>query len=159
MTRREKINVMDRPVPQKLPQRHPLSHGQPYAWDAVYFITIVAAQRGVNSLAVPQLAPLLWQEWNGYAEIQACAPLLFVVMPDHVHGLFRFSVEPGMATTVRAWKRLIARRYGVTWQRDFFDHRLRNDESFDEKVAYIRDNPVRKELVAAAAAWPYAWPR
>jgi len=60
---------------------------------------------------------------------------------------------------VAAWKRLTARRYSVVWQRDFFDHRLRSDESFEQKVAYIRDNPVRKALVKDASAWPYAWPR
>ena len=143
----------------KLPQRHSLPHAQPYAWDAVYFITICAERRGVNTLALPLIAPLLWQEWCGYAERAACSPLLFVVMPDHVHGLFRFPVEPGMEATVNAWKRLTARQSGVAWQRDFFDHRLRSDESFEQKAAYIRDNPVRKGLVSDVAAWPYVWPR
>ena len=149
----------EQPQPPKLPQRTSLPHDQPYAWDAIYFITINAAQRGVNTLALPMIAPALWLAWQGYAERQACAPLLFVVMPDHVHGFFRFPVEPGMASTVAAWKRLTARRYGAEWQRDFFDHRLRSDESFEEKAAYIRENPVRKGLVTEAAAWPYVWPK
>ena len=143
----------------KLPQRHPLPHAQPYAWDAVYFITVCAARRGVNMLALPEIAPNLWQAWCGYAERQACVPLLFVVMPDHVHGLFRFPVEPGMAATIGAWKRLTSRLHGVVWQRDFFDHRLRSDESYEEKAAYIRANPVRMGLVSDAASWPYVWSR
>ena len=146
------------PSDPHIPQRKSLPHDQPYAWDAVCFITINAAQRGANTLALPAVAPLLWQEWCGYAERASCSPLLFVVMPDHVHGLFRFPVEPGMDATFGAWKRLTARRYGVVWQRDYFDHRLRSDESFEQKAAYIRDNPVRKELVSEASAWPYAWP-
>ena len=145
------------PTP-KLHERKTLSHAQTHAWDAVYFVTINAAQRGMNTLALPGVAPALWREWCGYAERQACTPLLFVVMPDHVHGLFRFPVEPGLASTVAAWKRLTARRYGVVWQRDFFDHRLRSDESFEQKAAYIRDNPVRKGLVLNAREWPFAWP-
>lgn len=143
----------------KLPQRHSLPHAQPHAWEAVYFISVCAEGRGVNTLARPEIAPNLWQVWLGYSERQACSPLLFVVMPDHVHGLFRFPVEPGMEATVSAWKRLTSRRYGIEWQRDFFDHRLRSDESFEEKAAYIRANPVRKDLVSEAASWPYVWPR
>jgi REP element-mobilizing transposase RayT len=141
-----------------LSERKSLSHAQPCAWDAIYFVTINAAQRGANTLALPSIAPMLWREWCGYAERGACNALLFVVMPDHVHGLFRFPVEPGMEAAVNAWKRLTARRHGVAWQRDFFDHRLRSDESFEEKAAYIRDNPVRKALAGEAASWPYTWP-
>ncbi len=146
------------PVPH-LPRRVSLSHGQPYAWDAVYFITINALRRGVNTLALPEIAPMLWQDWCGYSDRASCSPLLFVVMPDHIHGLFRFPVEPGMKSVVGSWKRMTARKYGIVWQRDFFDHRLRTDESFETKAAYIRDNPVRKELVSDATAWPYAWSR
>ncbi len=153
------MQTHEEPAGPQLTERKSLPHAQPYAWDAIYFITVNAAQRGMNTLALPDVAPALWQEWCGYAERQVCTPLLFVVMPDHVHGLFRFPVEPGRASTVAAWKRLTARRYSVVWQRDFFDHRLRSDESFEQKVAYIRDNPVRKALVKDASAWPYAWPR
>jgi hypothetical protein len=33
---------------------------------------------------------------------------------------------------------------------------LRRDESLDEKVAYIRENPVRAGLIAEGEEWPYA---
>ena len=146
------------PPVTRLPQRKSLPHGRPYHSESVYFITVCAARRGINTLAVPEVAPLLWQAWCGYAERGICHPLLFVVMPDHTHGLFRFSVEREMATIVASWKRLTSRRHGVGWQRDFFDHRLRNEESFDEKAAYIRGNPQRAGLAPNASAWPYAWP-
>ena len=41
------------------------------------------------------------------------------------------------------------------WQPGFFDHLLRHDESYAEKWLYVRDNPVRKRLVATWDAWPY----
>jgi len=46
---------------------------------------------------------------------------------------------------------------GIGWQRDFFDHRLRKNEAYLEKAAYIRMNPVRAGLVASAEDWPYVW--
>jgi len=141
-----------------LPQRKRLPHGQPHVWNAISFITVCCAHRDINTLANATVAPALWNAWAGYAMRGQCAPILFVVMPDHIHGLFRFPVEPGMSAVVGAWKRLTARRYGISWQRDFFDHRLRNEESLEEKAAYIRDNPLRKGLVAVASDWPYVWP-
>ena len=42
------------------------------------------------------------------------------------------------------------------WQRRFFDHVLRSDESYAQKWNYVRENPVRAGLVAKAEDWPYA---
>jgi REP element-mobilizing transposase RayT len=42
------------------------------------------------------------------------------------------------------------------WQRRFFDHVLRNEESYAQKWEYVRENPVRAGLVANANDWPYA---
>ena len=42
------------------------------------------------------------------------------------------------------------------WQRGFFDHVLRSDESYRQKWEYVHDNPVRAKLVRDADAWPYA---
>jgi putative transposase len=42
------------------------------------------------------------------------------------------------------------------WQRGFFDHVLRNEESYAQKWEYVRDNPVRVGFVSNADDWPYA---
>ncbi len=42
------------------------------------------------------------------------------------------------------------------WQRGFFDHLLRSDESYAQKWQYVWDNPVRAGLVAKAEDWAYA---
>jgi putative transposase len=79
-------------------------------------------------------------------------------MPDHVHALLSF---PPSENTVREivtlWKRWTARKMGIEWQRDFFEHRLRSDESWREKADYIFANPVRKGLIAEASKWPYVF--
>jgi len=41
------------------------------------------------------------------------------------------------------------------WQPGFFDHILRNDESYTQKWEYVRENPVRAGLVSLADDWPY----
>ncbi|MBI2442176.1 MAG: hypothetical protein HYV35_12495 [Lentisphaerae bacterium] len=55
------------------------------------------------------------------------------------------------------WKRYSAHTLGIEWQRGFFDHRLRKEESFVEKAHYIRMNPVRAGLVAKLEDWPHVW--
>ena len=60
-----------------------------------------------------------------------------------------------MRHTVRAWKKYLASHARIAWQRDFFDHRLRSDESYQEKAYYIRMNPVHAGLVATPADWDY----
>jgi len=41
------------------------------------------------------------------------------------------------------------------WQPGFFDHVLRSDESYVQKWKYVRDNPVRANLVELWDQWPY----
>ena len=115
-----------------LPVRKTLPHGRPFLADSLYFITIHAKARNLNVLALSDVAPRLWEEWSAYESIGRCHPVLFLVMPDHVHGLFRFPIDENMQTVVSAWKRMTSRRYGVRWQRDFFDHRIRNEEEHME---------------------------
>ena len=43
------------------------------------------------------------------------------------------------------------------WQKNFFDHRLRSEEEWEEKTHYIRQNPVRAGLVGSAEEWPYVF--
>ena len=41
------------------------------------------------------------------------------------------------------------------WQKGFFDHVMRSEESYSQKWLYVADNPVRKHLVPHFEDWPY----
>lgn len=43
----------------------------------------------------------------------------------------------------------------LAWQRDYWDRQLRNGESYGEKWAYVRTNPVRAGLVERPEDWLY----
>ena len=62
-----------------------------------------------------------------------------------------------MEKTLPDWKRYTCIKGGIDWQRDFFDHRLRKDESYIEKAHYICMNPVRAGLIENSGEWPYIW--
>jgi putative transposase len=55
-----------------------------------------------------------------------------------------------MATTIKNWKKYVAGKHRLNWQRDFFDHRLRDHYEVYEKTNYILMNPVRKGLRSGA---------
>jgi putative transposase len=76
-------------------------------------------------------------------------------MLDHVHLLIGIGGETRLSDVIRDFKRITAKRTGIQWQRDYFDHRIRRDESLAEKADYILNSPVRAGLVKAVQQWPY----
>ena len=86
----------------------------------------------------------------------------YVLMPDHLH-LF-VCIPPG-AVGLSVWMKSLKntlskywREAGIAaphWQKGFFDHLIRCDESQAEKWSYIRENPVRAGLVTNADDWPF----
>ena len=145
------------PCGPSLPKRKTLPHAPPL-WlpdGATWFITICCDRRELNLLAMEPTASNLLNSALFFHQIGRWFVHLFLLMPDHLHALVGFPPHEQLARVVRAWKKFQATHYGISWQRDFFDHRLRRDESFEEKASYIRMNPVRAGLVRAPEDWPY----
>ena len=81
-------------------------------------------------------------------------------MPDHMHFFVRGSDDFELAKWINSLKRSISLAVGATkkrplWQPGFFDHLLRNDESYSQKWEYVQENRVRAGLVEQADQWPY----
>jgi putative transposase len=142
-----------------LPTRKQLPHDAP-AWvksGSIFFITICCLPKGENQLCQPEIARNIFASVHFRHERLDWCTHLFLLMPDHLHGLLSVPYDQSMKSTISKWKEYTAKHVGIRWQRDFFDHRLRNDESFDEKANYIRMNPVRENLILEPSAWPYVW--
>jgi hypothetical protein len=144
-----------------LPGRKKLPHEVPLWIDPqreVYFLTVNCQPRGMNHLAKPDIAGPLLESVRFRNEGFIWFAHLFLLMPDHVHALISFPPsERTVRETVTFWKRWTARQLGIKWQRDFFEHRLRSNESWREKADYILQNPVRKGFVKEAKEWPYVF--
>jgi REP element-mobilizing transposase RayT len=139
--------------------RRKLPHEVPW-WiptQAYFFITLCCQPREENHLCHPPVAEVIFNAIQFYQDEHRWFCHLALCMPDHLHLLVSFKTPEEMKTTTRAWKRWTSRRGSIPWQRDFFDHRLRNQESSEEKNEYIRQNPVRKGLVTRAEDWTYVW--
>ena len=139
----------------RAPVRKTLPHEVPF-WvedGAVWFVTINCKERGRNQLACDPVAGALLESAKFYHERGRWFVHVFLLMPDHLHALLSCPQHEVMKAVVSDWKHFNAGKLKISWQRDFFDHRLRADESFQEKADYIRMNPVRKGLVKAPDKW------
>ena len=92
-----------------------------------------------------------------------------VVMPDHVHLLLTPLQDEsgwvyGLPAILKTIKGVSARSInkllgtsGPIWQEESFDHVLRSQESLEEKLEYIRQNPVRRGLVKTPEDYRWLW--
>mgnify|MGYP003677222181 CR=1 FL=1 len=119
--------------------------------EAIFHIRI----RAISSLtAKAETARALLDSVVFYAEKSIWLPCVFLLMPDHLHALVHFHPERSMSRIVGDWKKWHTINT-LHWQDGYFDHRLRNDESFDEQAAYIWNNPVAAGLCATPEGWPW----
>ncbi len=131
---------------------------------AVFFITVCTQGRRCV-LASAAIHEVLRREWLSARQNHGRLVGRYVVMPDHVH--FFCAEQPAgagheLSRFVGGWKEWTAKgardilgQPGPLWQEEFFDRVLRTNESYGEKWAYVRENPVRAGLTASWAAWPY----
>ena len=90
-------------------------------------------------------------------------------MPDHVHLLLTplrdadgdlYSLVEILQGIKGASAHSVNRalgRSGPVWQDESFDHVLRSEESLQQKLEYIRQNPVRSGLVKRPEHYAWLW--
>jgi molybdenum cofactor cytidylyltransferase len=150
-------------VVRKLLPRRLRRLGATWAGDGfpAFFLTICVQGRApvlANERIQGRLRGFLLTSHRRYGWWPSC----YVIMPDHLHLLVRRG-EPsreGMRVTalgdwVKALKAAVGSRE-IKWQKGFFDHMLRSEESEAEKWEYIRRNPVRSGLVERVQDWAFA---
>ncbi len=85
----------------------------------------------------------------------------FVIMPNHVHTLILPKMEVARLMqslkgyTAREANRLLNRAGQPFWQKESYDHWVRDGDEFLRIAAYIERNPVRAGLAASPQA--YRW--
>ncbi|MEM8955141.1 MAG: transposase [Verrucomicrobiota bacterium] len=142
-----------------LPTRKWLPHDTPL-WitdSSIFFITICSLPRGKNTLCHGDTPQKLIDSARFYHTTERWYLKLFLLMPDHLHALIIFPPDTRFKNVIKMWKSYQTKRLNISWQKGFFDHRLRNDESEDEKAEYIRNTPVRANLVSRPNDWPHLW--
>jgi putative transposase len=122
-----------------------------------YFLTVCAQPRSVNHFCNASVGPAILESVQHRNEKQIWFCHIVVLMPDHIHLMVSFPDLPFFSGVIGNWKHWLSRKHSISWQENFFEHRIRKDESFGEKVEYILQNPVRAGLVDKAENWAYIW--
>ncbi|HEV7924334.1 MAG TPA: transposase [Verrucomicrobiae bacterium] len=91
----------------------------------------------------------------------------WVVMPNHVHAVIWPCPNHLVGDIVKSWKQFTSLRakrlLGLAkegfWQRESFDHWIRDDAEYARIARYIRNNPVKAGLCARPEGWRWsgAW--
>jgi putative transposase len=113
-----------------------------------------------SQLVVNELKALDKQMYDLYA---------FTIMPNHVHILFKplkdaDGVEYSIAKILQNVKGKSARfinlelgRSGKLWQKEYYDHYVRNETELLNIVRYIVRNPFNAGLVDQPKDWQWTW--
>jgi len=86
----------------------------------------------------------------------------FVVMPNHVHVLFRPLGVHALPEILKSWKGFTAReinkrigKTGALWQDEYWDRLIRNERHFFKVAEYVRENPVKAKLEGGHSCPPF----
>jgi putative transposase len=126
----------------------------PLELETIYFLTLCVSGRKpvLNNLKT-------WQTIHKQLErLQRWKILAALAMPDHLHLLAapldrEDSVHLFFQWFKRGFNQSISPNWN--WQHGGFDRLLRSTESAQQKWEYIRQNPVRADLVQKPEDWPY----
>lgn len=131
-------------------------NGFDYAAKRYYFVTIVTEKRR-KIFHDPKIAQATLGCLSRLRDDMEFKVYSYCLMPDHFHAIFGLANSgKTLAEVCGAFKSLSTREYwrwyeGKLWQRQFFDHVIRNDTDLNETLQYIELNPARAGLLG----WPY----
>ncbi len=142
-----------------------------YSQEGAYFVTICTQNRGMllgqicdGQMVVNSIGRIIQKVWDELAfRFSVIGTDAFVIMPNHVHGIiivgaqfiapFRDSMNraPTLGDIVRTFKaissRMVRKEYPeFSWQRNYYEHVIRDDDSLNRIRDYILTNPRRWEL-------------
>jgi REP element-mobilizing transposase RayT len=126
--------------------------------ESTYFVTFRCRKGLFLSEPAKEIVMSTIRHWDGIRfDLEAA-----VVMPEHVHLICRILGAWSLSAVLHSVKDYSARlinlllaRKGPFWLDESFDHVIRHEQEWEEKIGYIGDNPAKRGLVADA--WDYQW--
>lgn len=128
----------------------------------VYYITICTYNK-TPFFSNYQKADIIRDVIHYKIETREIIVYCYCLMQDHLHLLMLLSenYKKDLSTWIKNFKRFTTntfmREYKIKklWQRNYYDHIVRDDESLVIIGEYILSNPVRKNLASTWQDYPY----
>jgi REP element-mobilizing transposase RayT len=153
---------MDRFNPEIHHRRSIRLKGYDYSQQGSYFITVCTHHRELllESSPVQDMLRSFWGKLsNKFPMVQSDE---FVIMPNHIHGIIMITVGatprgcPNLGGIVDWYKTMTTNAYikgvkknqwagfnGRLWQRNYYEHVIRDEEDLNRIRQYIIDNPIK----------------
>jgi REP element-mobilizing transposase RayT len=146
------------------PQRRSIRlRGYDYAENGAYFVTLCAHRRNSifgqiadGAMCLNDAGMIARDQWQSIAGMRPGVTAdIFVIMPNHMHGVLMFvgarCARPCLGDIVRGYKSAVTGRLRVlfnapdliVWQRNYHEHIIRDEASFQTIAEYIQTNPQR----------------
>jgi len=113
-------------------------------------------------LRQPEIAQIVVNSIRKGEELEQYELVAYVAMPNHVHLLIWPKIAPDRllkslkGSTAREANRLLGRTGEPFWQKESYDHWVRNPSEFEKIRAYIENNPVKAGLVQNPGEYPWS---
>lgn len=143
-------------------------HGYDYSTEACYFITICTQEKKClfgsitdGAMQLNEIGKAAERCWHDIPIHYPNVELIeFIMMPNHIHGIVRIvgaeylppehthkgeECQQGtLGSIIKGFKIGVTKLVGHSiWQRNYYEHIIRNAREFDEITNYIRTNPTR----------------
>ncbi|MBK1880666.1 REP-associated tyrosine transposase [Pelagicoccus mobilis] len=131
-------------------------HSEP---NARYFVTFKAKPPS-SSLCEPETHRAFKLTIEELERDNVFEMIAHVLMPDHVHILFRLGEILDLGKSISRLKfqfRKTSEPAKTYWQSGYYDHKLRNDSELHPILHYIYMNPYRAKLTEINTTWPYLY--
>jgi REP element-mobilizing transposase RayT len=144
--------------PELTETRRNLPHLQ--APESTYFVTFRCREGLLLSEPEREIVMAAIRHWDSIRiELNAA-----VVMPNHVHLIFRLLRGLSLGAVLQSIKGYSARsinalraRKGPLWLDESFDHVIRHRQELEEKTEYIRQNPITRGLTTSWHEYRWLW--
>jgi REP element-mobilizing transposase RayT len=123
--------------------------------------TALDAGAGACHLAKPEIADMVAGALR-YFDGQRYDLMAWSVMPNHVHVVFQPHHDHPLAEILHSWKSFTSNQAnkilggaGQFWEREYYDHLVRDAEELERIIRYVVENPQQAKL----QDWPWVWAR
>jgi len=133
-----------------------------YSQSGAYFITIASfehrctfAQIKQHQITASQLGKIIIENWLNIPSHYADAELdYWVLMPNHFHGILwlKPNNQHSLSHMIGSFKSSVTKQAhemhfnGKVWQRNYWEHIIRDEQDLLRIREYIRNNPQKWEL-------------
>lgn len=122
-----------------------------------YFLTVCTEDRR-SGLASDLAADAIWNEIAAMEADATWGLRCGVIMPDHLHLLVSLGERLPLSRCVQRLKAKTGaplRSASLSWERGYFDHRMRFDDDMAPVFRYLYLNPYRAGLLSLGQRWTH----